>query len=186
MPLTAVIGAGGPIGQLCVQQLLQAGDTVRAVVRSPDKFERQGIKHDNLHVVAGDVTDAASLQAALQGADSCIFAAAGATYLGARAVEDKVHQEYAALSCCLLTLRKASCTIESLSHTSQLQGVQNLAAVAGRTGTHVVLVSAALVTPKNWYHPARILLNNVVRYNMMTEKVRFHDLSVCLGFRPML
>ena len=37
---------------------------------------------------------------------------------------------------------------------------------------HVVLVSGALVTPKNRYHPVRLLLQNVIRYDMCTEKVR--------------
>ena len=104
MPITAVIGAGGPVGTLCVQQLLDAGNVVRAIVRSPEKFERSGIKADKLEVTAGDVTTTASIRAALQGVDSCIFAAAGATYFGAHAVENKAHVVFCFASLLFLPL----------------------------------------------------------------------------------
>lgn len=52
-----------------------------------------------------------------------------------------------------------------------LQGVVNVARVAARTGAHVLLVSTALVTPKNHWSPFRILLNTVIRYNRANEKV---------------
>ena len=94
--MKAVIGAGGPVGRLCVEQLLQAGDSVRAIVRSPDKFKQLGITGEHLQVSRGDVPEPASVEAALEGVDSCIYAAAGATYFCARAVENEV--------CCTVNL----------------------------------------------------------------------------------
>ena len=52
-----------------------------------------------------------------------------------------------------------------------LQGVVNVASAASRTGAHVLLISTALVTPKNRWSPYRILLNTVIRYNRANEKV---------------
>ena len=86
----AVLGAGGPIGKLCVEQLLNAGRSVRAVVRNPDKYRDSLPADPQLQVVKGDVTDASSLDPALEGAKGIIFAAAGPSYFGARAVENEV------------------------------------------------------------------------------------------------
>ena len=43
----AVIGATGDLGKFVVQQALDAGNAVVALVRSPEKMT---IKHDNLQV----------------------------------------------------------------------------------------------------------------------------------------
>jgi len=50
------------------------------------------------------------------------------------------------------------------------QGVRNVAQVAKEKGLHVVLVSSALVTPKNRFSPIRLLLNNI-RWGLMDAKV---------------
>ena len=52
-----------------------------------------------------------------------------------------------------------------------LQGVLNVATAAAKTGARVLLISTALVTPKNRWSPFRILLNTVIRYNRANEKV---------------
>jgi len=49
------------------------------------------------------------------------------------------------------------------------EGVRNVAQVAKEKGLHVVLVSSALVTPKNRFSPIRLLLNNI-RWGLMDAK----------------
>src|SRR5690349_18747744 len=63
-----VFGANGRIGRLVVQQALDAGDEVVAVVRS-----QYNISHPNLEVVrVPGLTDPASLVPALKGSDAVI------------------------------------------------------------------------------------------------------------------
>ena len=45
-----------------------------------------------------------------------------------------------------------------------------MAEVAKEKGVHVVLVSSALVTPKNRFSPIRLILNNI-RWGLMDAKV---------------
>ncbi len=63
-----------------------------------------------------------------------------------------------------------------------------MADVAAKIGAHMTLVSAALVTPQNGWHPVRILLNTAIRYNMMNEKVMstliYHSSQSCLFSFP--
>jgi hypothetical protein len=51
-----------------------------------------------------------------------------------------------------------------------VQGVKNVAQIAKERGQHVVMVSSALVTPKNRFNPIRLLLNNI-RWGLMDAKV---------------
>lgn len=88
--LIAVLGAGGPTGKLCVQQLLEIGASVRAVVRSPDNYKGVFAANPALDVIRGDVTDPESLSAALDGVTGIIFAASSSTYFGAKSVENEV------------------------------------------------------------------------------------------------
>jgi uncharacterized protein YbjT (DUF2867 family) len=146
MPRTvAVLGAGGKTGREVVAALVAAGDTARAVVRTPEKHAAAfaapayAAGPGRVEVVAGDVTDRASLDAALAGCDGgAIFAASGSGYWSANKVDR--------------------------------DGVANAAAAAAavRAGP-LVLVSSALVTPKNRFHPIRVILNNV-RYGLMDAK----------------
>jgi len=71
--MIAVIGAGGSTGLECVKRLCDQGKPVRAVVRSPAKYE--GKFPERAEIVAGDVTDEASLRTALAGCTGVIFAA---------------------------------------------------------------------------------------------------------------
>jgi len=88
--LIAVLGAGGPTGKLCVQQLLDVDASVRAVVRSPDKYKGAFAADPAFEIVKGDVTDLASLSAALEGVTGIVFAASSSTYFGAKSVENEV------------------------------------------------------------------------------------------------
>ncbi len=57
-----------------------------------------------------------------------------------------------------------------------MQGVGNTAIAAKKLGVErVVLVSSALVTPKNRFHPIRLILNNI-RWGLMDSKYRGENL----------
>lgn len=51
-----VFGAGGGVGFECVQHLLQKGNSVRAVVRSPEKYKDKFPKNPLLTVAKGGAT----------------------------------------------------------------------------------------------------------------------------------
>src|SRR3954463_8976290 len=66
MGLVLVSGATGRVGRLVVDELLRAGVPVRALTRRPER----AMLPASVEVVMGDLTDPASLDAALQGASS--------------------------------------------------------------------------------------------------------------------
>ena len=66
-----VFGASRGVGLKVVEQALEAGHTVTAFVRSPEKFE---IKHDNLTVFKGDAMDTAAVGDAIAGQEAVISA----------------------------------------------------------------------------------------------------------------
>src|SRR6185436_2817117 len=59
-----VTGATGFTGAHLARRLVAAGDTVRAVVRRPD--QAASLREAGIEVVAGDLTDAASLRRACE------------------------------------------------------------------------------------------------------------------------
>ena len=69
-----VLGATGGTGRLVVEQALAAGDSVTALVRSPQKLT---IRHSNLRVVAGRATDTGDVARAFIGADAVISTLGG-------------------------------------------------------------------------------------------------------------
>jgi putative NADH-flavin reductase len=64
-----LFGASGMIGSRILNELVRRGHQVTAVVRNPEKITSPGVT-----VVKGDVTDAASVAAAAQGAEAAISA----------------------------------------------------------------------------------------------------------------
>jgi len=64
-----VFGASRGVGLQVVKQALDAGHTVTAFVRSPEKFE---IKHGNLIVFKGDSMDASAVENAIAGQEAVI------------------------------------------------------------------------------------------------------------------
>ena len=64
-----LFGASGMIGSRILQELVHRGHEVTAVVRNPEKITVGGVK-----VVKGDITDEASVAAAVHGADAVISA----------------------------------------------------------------------------------------------------------------
>jgi nucleoside-diphosphate-sugar epimerase len=76
-------GGTGFIGGHVLRALLDAGHEPVLLVRDPAKLERQcalfGIDPGRVASVTGDILDAPSVAAALDGTDACIHAAAGTT-----------------------------------------------------------------------------------------------------------
>ena len=66
-----VLGANGPTGRRVVRQALDRGHRVEALTRHPESFP---IVDDRLHVVAGDATDPAVVDAAVATADAVVCA----------------------------------------------------------------------------------------------------------------
>ncbi len=67
-----VAGATGYVGGRLVPELLSAGHEVRCVVREPAKLD-DAWWQDDVEVLRGDVTDAASMAAAMQGIDTAYY-----------------------------------------------------------------------------------------------------------------
>ncbi len=65
----AVFGASGRTGRPLVQQALDAGHDVIALVRNPATFP---LKHERLTVVQGDAMNAADVDEVVQGADAVL------------------------------------------------------------------------------------------------------------------
>ena len=86
----AVLGAGGGTGQKCVERLLEQHKGVKAVVRDAAKYKQVWPNDDNLSLINGDVTDAASIEAALEGVKGIIFAVSASSYFSANAVDRDV------------------------------------------------------------------------------------------------
>jgi uncharacterized protein YbjT (DUF2867 family) len=67
-----VVGATGRVGAAAVEDLLEVGFEVRALVRSAEKGER--LRHLGAEVAAGDVTEPHSLMSAVQGCSGVLSA----------------------------------------------------------------------------------------------------------------
>mmetsp|Transcript_104729 Transcript_104729/g.337669 ORF Transcript_104729/g.337669 Transcript_104729/m.337669 type:complete len:343 (+) Transcript_104729:82-1110(+) len=74
-PVVAVVGAGGRTGALVVDALLKAGARPRALTRT-GQWSSPSKAQEEVEVGQADVTDAASLAAAVAGASAVVFAAA--------------------------------------------------------------------------------------------------------------
>ena len=72
MSTVLVTGATGYIGGRLVPELLAAGHTVRCLARNPAKIGDEEWA-DRVEVVRGDVTDAASLEGAMDGVDAAYY-----------------------------------------------------------------------------------------------------------------
>jgi putative NADH-flavin reductase len=66
-----IFGASGGLGLELVKQAVEAGHTVTAFVRSPEKFK---LKHPNLTVLKGDSMDAAAVEQAIAGQNAVVSA----------------------------------------------------------------------------------------------------------------
>jgi uncharacterized protein YbjT (DUF2867 family) len=71
MSTVLVVGGTGSIGRLVATRLLELGDQPRVLTRNPDRAQRS--LPDGVDVVAGDISHAASLTAALDGVDAVVL-----------------------------------------------------------------------------------------------------------------
>ncbi len=76
-----IFGATGTMGRHVVIKALEQGHQVRAFARSPEKLE---VDHSNLTLIAGDVFNASSVAAAIEGSDAVLVS------LGSVKLQDKV------------------------------------------------------------------------------------------------
>ena len=67
----AILGASGRTGQHLLQQALEAGHEVTALVRNPSRIIT---RHDNLRIVQGNAKDAEALARAFKGQDAVVSA----------------------------------------------------------------------------------------------------------------
>lgn len=67
-----VFGATGAIGSLTVAELLDAGHTVTAYARNPDKIPASWA--DQVQVIIGEMSDAEAIDSAIAGADAVVSA----------------------------------------------------------------------------------------------------------------
>jgi dihydroflavonol-4-reductase len=88
-PLSLVTGANGHLGNNLVRHLLSHGERVRASVRNPRN--RDPFAGLDCEVVAADITDKASLLAALEGVHT-LYAVGAAFKLWARDEEKEIYQ----------------------------------------------------------------------------------------------
>lgn len=65
----AIFGATGRTGRPLVEQALEAGHSVVALVRTPEKMP---IKHENLMLIQGDSLNAADVEKTVQGVDAVL------------------------------------------------------------------------------------------------------------------
>jgi putative NADH-flavin reductase len=73
-----IIGATRGIGFQLLEQALESGHTVTALVRDPQKISKQ---HDRLRLIQGDILDLAPVQQAMAGQDAvCITIGIGVTW----------------------------------------------------------------------------------------------------------
>lgn len=73
-----VTGATGFVGAHSARALLDAGHELRLLVRNPDAAQRYFSRHGYAvnELVTGDIRDAATVSAAMQGCDAVLHAAA--------------------------------------------------------------------------------------------------------------
>jgi nucleoside-diphosphate-sugar epimerase len=81
-PTIFVTGGTGHLGYALLPALLRAGYQVRALTRQPERHAWLGALSDGLHIVRGDVTDAALVHEAVQGCRYVVHAAAKFAFWG--------------------------------------------------------------------------------------------------------
>ena len=137
----------------CVKGLLELGMPTVAVVRSPEKYAETFEKSEKLQIKQGDVQDVGSLKAVLQDArvKHVIFAASGKTYWSAKDVDEQVTSLIVQLEWFHDLACRACHLLMNMCMHAELQGVANTVQAAKEAGgvDRIVLVSSALVTPKN-------------------------------------
>lgn len=71
-----ITGATGLVGHALTQQLLNNGAHVKALVRSPQKAEQLGLKHENLTLISGTLADKDRIKTSMEGCEQVYHLAA--------------------------------------------------------------------------------------------------------------
>jgi len=71
-----ITGATGLVGQALTSKLLENGDHVKALVRSPQKADKLGLRHKNLTLIAGTLADKDKIQASMMDCEQVYHLAA--------------------------------------------------------------------------------------------------------------
>jgi putative NADH-flavin reductase len=135
-----VIGASGGTGREIVKQALERGHDVVALARTPTKITTQ---HARLRVAPGDVMDAASIDAAIEGCDAVLCALGHKRWLG----PSKILSE----------------GTRNIVRAMERQGVKRLVLESalgvgdsiGRLGLYYTLFTIPFVLPFYWYDKER-------------------------------
>jgi putative NADH-flavin reductase len=90
-----IFGANGQIGQLLVQQALQAGYDVTAYTRRPNALM---IEHEKLQIVVGSLTDRGKLKEAIFGRDAVLSALGPALSMKRQVVDLPISEAHKALN----------------------------------------------------------------------------------------
>lgn len=125
MKTALVIGGSGRTGHHIVEKLLEKGVDAHVLTRSPDAVGKR--LSAAAKVAQGDITDPASLRAAVANAEGVIVVVESADSDGASNSPERVH----------------------------FQGMQNVIAAAREKKSHVVLISQIYITRPERYPEAR-------------------------------
>jgi dihydroflavonol-4-reductase len=125
MATVAITGATGHVGSNLVRQLLERGDTVRALTRNPDPAELHGLP---IEKVAGDVSSGQGLPELLDGAELVFHLAAQISIVG---------------------------PMNGLVHRVNVEGARNVAAAAREAGVRrmVHCCSVHVFEPEPFHEP---------------------------------
>ncbi|MEM1041262.1 MAG: SDR family oxidoreductase [Bacteroidota bacterium] len=88
--MVLVTGATGFLGSVLVRQLLGAGETVRILRRGTSSLDLLGERAHHVEHAVGDVTDGASVRAAMEGV-RCVYHAAAFVGFGGRKDAERLH-----------------------------------------------------------------------------------------------
>lgn len=135
-----VIGATGGTGREIVKQALERGLDVVALVRKPSKLK---IANDRLRVVKGDVMDAASVDAAVQGCDAVVCALGHKRWLGPSKILSEGTRNIVA------AMEKHG--VKRLV----LESALGVNCSAGRLGLYYTLFTIPFILPFYWYDKGR-------------------------------
>jgi putative NADH-flavin reductase len=135
-----VIGATGGTGREIVKQALERGHDVVALARKPSKMKTT---HERLRVVQGDVMDAASVDAAMQGCGAVVCALGHKRWLG----PSKILSE----------------GTRNIVHAMEKHGVKRLVVESalgvgdsiGRLGLYYTLFTIPVILPFYWFDKGR-------------------------------
>ena len=153
-----VVGASGALGRPVVEQLLARGVAVRGLCRRPDGL--RDLAAAGAEIVAGDLTDPASIEAALSGVSRVLAAAHGLLGRGrwrSEAVDDTGHRT-------LIAAARAA-GVERFVYVSALLAAPDHPIDFARTKHAIEQAVASSGMPHAILRPAAYMEHHVHRFN---------------------